>query len=382
MKGHIRKRGQSSWAIVLDLGRDANGKRRQKWHTVLGNKREAQRELTRLLHEMNTGAYVEPTRMLVRDYLEKWLAHAKSKVAGKTFERYEEIVRKHLIPALGHHPLAKLQPLQIQQYYAEALESARLDGKAGGLSAQTVLHHHRVLHRALRLAVQWLLLARNPADAVESPRPEPKQIPVLDEAEATTLLAALRDTRLYEPTLMALASGLRRGELMALHWQDVDLDAGKVIVRRSLQQTREGVTAKEPKSGKGRTVALPALAVRCLRTLKARQAETRLSLGPAYEDNGLVFARADGRVWEPNSFSSAFAAAVRKSGLPHVNFHALRHSHATILLKRGTNPKIVSERLGHARVGTTLDIYSHVLPGMQEEAARSIDAAFKAAIEP
>ena len=380
MKGHIRQRGKGSWAIVLDLGRDANGKRRQKWHAVHGTKRDAQRELTRLLHEMNTGAYVEPTRMQVRDYLEKWLAHARTKVAGKTYERYGQIVQQHLMPALGHHPLAKLQPLHIQQYYSDALENARLDDK-GGLSAQTVLHHHRVLHRALRQAVQWLLLARNPADAVEPPRPERKQIPTLDEREAAALLASLKDTQLYEPTLIALTTGMRRGELLALRWQDIDLDAGTVSVRQSLQQTREGVTVKEPKSGKGRTVALPAIAVQCLRRVKVKQAEMRLALGPAYQDSGLAFARTDGRMWEPNSFSSAFAAKVRRSGLPHVSFHALRHAHATILLKRGTNPKVVSERLGHARVGTTLDIYSHVLPGMQEEAAQRIDAALKGAID-
>ncbi len=380
MKGHIRSRGKRSWAIVLDIGQDAAGKRRQKWHKVHGTKRDAQRELVCLLNQMNTGAYVEPTRLLVRDYLADWLAHAKSKVSGKTFERYEEIVDKHLVPALGHHPLAKLHPLHIQGYYSDAVQNGRLDGK-GGLSAQTVLHHHRVLHKALQQAVKLLLLARNPTDAVDPPRPQRKQIRALDEDQAAALLKVLEGTRFYVPALLAVTTGMRRGELLALTWRNTDLEAGSVTVCQSLQQTNEGVSVKQPKSGKGRTVALPAIASEALRKHKATQAEERLLLGPSYTDNGLVFPRYDGQFWEPDSFTSSFAATVRKSRLPRVNFHALRHSHATILLKRGINPKIVSERLGHARVGTTLDIYSHVLPGMQEEAAQRIDTALRAAID-
>lgn len=380
MKGHIRSRGKGSWAIVLDVGRDAAGKRRQKWHAVHGTKRDAERELSRLLHEMNTGTYVEPTRLLVCDYLPKWLKHAKSKVSPKTFERYDEIVRLHLVPALGHYPLAKLQPLHIQDYYSEALQKGRVDGR-GGLSAQTVLHHHRVLHTALQQAVRLHSLARNPADAVEPPRPQRKLIRALDEKQAAALLDVLRRTDLYAPSLLALTTGMRRGELLALTWQDMDLKAMKVMVCKSLQQTNDGVSVKAPKSGRGRTVPLPLLAVEALREHRAGQAEERLRLGPDYTDNGLIFARYDGNFWDPDSFSSSFSAIVRKSELPYVNFHALRHSHATILLKQGINPKVVSERLGHANVGTTLDIYSHVLPGMQEEAAQRINTALRSAID-
>ena len=380
MKGHIRKRGQRSWAIVLDLGRDANGKRRQKWHSVKGTKRDAERELARLLNDLNTGGYVEPTRMLVRDYLEKWLEVARTKVAPKTYERYEEIVRLHLAPALGHHQLAKLHSLHIESYYAEALVSGRRNGR-GGLSAQTVVHHHRVLHRALKQAVQHLLIARNPCDAVEPPRPEKAEVRVVDEAQAAELLHSLKGTRLFAPTILALVTGMRRGELLALTWPDIDMENQVMSVRRSLQQTNEGVSVKMPKSGRGRTIALPPIAVEALSRHKAEQAQERLALGPAYENNGLVFARADGSAWPPDSFTSAFAAALRKAKLPHLNFHALRHSHATMLLKSGINPKVVSERLGHAKVGTTLDIYSHVLPGMQEEAAQRIDSALRKAIE-
>ena len=379
MRGHIRRRGKDSWAIVIDRGRDANGKRCQKWHTVRGTKKHAQRELAAMLHQMDTGSYVEPNKLTVCHYLDVWLRLTQTKVSAKTFERYDEIVRQHLIPALGHHLLNRLQPLHIETYYLNAQTNGRRDGN-GGLSAQTVLHHHRVLHNALRHAVQLLLHARNPADAVEPPRPLRPHVRTVDEEQSAVLLRALAGSRLHGPTLLALATGLRRGELLALTWANVDFDKALITVCQSLQQTNGGVSIKEPKSGRGRQLALPTFAVEALRAQRAQQAEERLLLGPGYVDNDLVFPRYDGSFWEPDSFTSSFAAAVRKSGVMAVNFHALRHSHATILLKQGVNPKVVSERLGHAKVGTTLDIYSHVLPSMQEQAAQGLDRAFRRAM--
>lgn len=379
MRGHLRRRSKDTWAIVIDLGRDANGKRRQKWHTVRGSKKNAQRKMAAILHQRETGSYVEPTKLTLSQYLEQWLEHIQTKVSAKSFERYEEIARQHLMSALGHHRLDGLQPLHVQSYYTEAQRSGRRDGK-GGLSAQTVLHHHRVLHKALRNAVQLLLLARNPSDAVEPPHPPKKQVRTVDEEQAVELLAALRGGRLHAITLLALATGMRRGELLALSWANVDLDGAVVRVCQSLQQTKAGVSLKEPKSGRGRQIALPPLAVEELQSHKATQAEERLLLGPSYTNNDLVFPRYDGAFWPPDSFTSSFAATMRKHGIRQLNFHALRHSHATILLKQGVNPKVVSERLGHAKVGTTLDIYSHVLPSMQEEAAQRLDKAFRVAL--
>ena len=293
----------------------------------------------------------------------------------------DEIVHLHLNPALGHHRLSQVQPLHIQTYYLDAQRTGRRDGK-GGLSAQTVLHHHRVLHKALRHAVQLFLLARNPSDPVEPPRPSKRQVRTLDEEHAVKMLAALRGSRLHAVTLLALTTGMRRGELLALTWANVDLGSAVMTVCQSLQQTNAGVSVKAPKSGHGRQIALPSLAVEALRAHKAMQAEERLLLGPSYKNNDLVFPRYDGEFWPPDSFTSSFAAAMRKHDMRQLNFHALRHSHATILLKHGVNPKVVSERLGHAKVGTTLDIYSHVLPSMQEEAAQRLDKAFRAALMP
>ncbi len=378
MRGHIRQRGQRSWAIVLDLGRDARGKRRQKWHKVAGTKRDAQRELTRLLRDLDTGTYVEPSQMTVGTYLEKWLRdYAKTNVSAKTFERYAEIARVHLIPALGHLPLARIQPLHIQDYYSVALESGRRDGH-GGLSAQTVLHHHRLLRAALRQALKWQLLGRNPADAVEPPRPKRPEMRVLDAAETGRLVASTKGTRLFLPVLLAVTTGMRRGEILGLRWKDVDLKKATLAVRRSLEQTKGGIQFKEPKTQKGRrVVALPEIAVDALRSHKTRQAKHRLLLGRVYENGDLVCAKENGKPTVPADLSKSFARLLGRleGDVPPIRLHDLRHTHATQLLREGIHPKVVSERLGHSTVAFTLDVYSHVLPSMQADAARSIDRA-------
>lgn len=377
MKGHIRQRGERSWAIVIDLGRDpATGQRRQKWHSVKGTKRDAQRELARLVHEYNTGAYVEPAKLSVSEYLQKWLAdYAQGRVAARTYDRYQEIVRLHLSPALGAMPLSKLQPLHIQAYYTRALKEGRLDGREGGLSPQTILHHHRLLHEALEQAVRWQLLNRNPADAVEPPRPERVEMHVLDPAGVSRLLVAAEGTRAYTAILLAVTTGLRRGELLGLRWEDVDLQRGVVSVQQTVQRSRSaGLHVKEPKTQRSRRlVTLPAMAVEALRKHRLEQQKQRFFMGHEYQDHGLVFPRLDGRPQNPDTFSKAFEVIVAKAGLPHIRLHDLRHTHATILLQQGVNPKVVSERLGHSTVNLTLDTYSHVLPGIQEEVAQKVD---------
>jgi integrase len=383
MKGHIRKRGRSSWALVFDLGRDAEGKRRQKWQTVQGTRKQAEAELARLLTEFNTGGYVEPTKMTLSVYLGRWLDdYATAAVSAKTLERYRSIIDGHVKPALGHVELTKLRPLQIQGFYSDCLRTGRKDG-TGGLSARTVWHFHRVLHNALGQAVKWQMLARNPVDAVVAPVPEEKEIMVLDEERTTELLSRLEGSRLYLPVIIALSTGLRRGELLALRWQDIDLDDATMSVAQSVEQTKAGLRFKPPKTRAGRRrVALPIFLIDVLRQHRTKQLEDRLRLGSAWLDNDLVLPLTDGSAWPPDTFSTLFATFIRRSGIRHLRFHDLRHSHATELLRRGVHPKIVSERLGHANIGITLDTYSHVLPDMQEDAARQIDEALRATIRP
>jgi integrase len=377
MQGCVRKRGKK-WVIIADVPRIADEPRRQKWFSGYATKHDAERDLARIMSEMYGGTFVEPANTTVAEYLRHWLdAYAAVNVSAKTLERYREIIERGIIPALGHVKLCKLSPSAIQAFYSKQMACGGMRG--GPLSARTVLHYHRVLHEALRHAVKWQLLARNPADAVEPPRPRATVVHALDEAECNTLMRVVKGTDYELPVFLAIFTGMRRGEILALRWAEVDLDRGVAMVTRTLQQTAEGLTFKEPKSAKSRRqIALSPDTVAKLKSHKARQAQARLLLGPGYADEDLVCAHADGKPVKPDGFTACFKQFVSRRGMTTLRFHDLRHTHASLLLKGNIHPKIVSERLGHATVGITLDTYSHLMPGMQEEAARSIDTALAA----
>jgi integrase len=244
-----------------------------------------------------------------------------------------------------------------------------------------VLHHHRVLREALNLAVKWQLMPRNPADAVEPPKPQRKEMRALDDAQMAWLLEVARGTRFHLPVLLAIAAGMRRGEFLALRWTDADLTKVTVMVNRSIKQTNEGVKFKSTKGERGRLVILPSIMIDALKDHLTMQEQQKARLGDLYIETGLICAREDGAIWRPDTFTSDFSDLADRAGLHGVRLHDMRHSHATQLLLQGVNPKIVNERLGHSTVGITLDSYSHVLPGMQEQAATKVDSALRDAIQ-
>lgn len=378
MKGHIRERSPGRWAIVLDLY-DETGKRKRKWHSFAGTKRQAQEECARLIAEMRGGTYVEPSKVTISQHLETWLDHMKSQVTPRTHERYSEIARKNIVPLIGSVPLTKLRPVQISDAYAKALASGRRDGK-GGLAPSTIIYMHRIIKQALAQAVKWGMLVRNPADAVKPPKAERAGLKTLDMPQTAALIEGLRGSRMLIPAMLAVLCGLRRGEIVALRWRHVDLEAGVLSIVESAEQTREGVRYKAPKSGKGRTVALSATVREELRQHRLRQAEELLSFGIRQDEATFVYAQEDGSPLQPRTLTHAWAKAIAKTDLPRIRFHDLRHAHATHLLQSGVHPKVASERLGHSCVGVTLDIYSHVLPGMQEDAASRVDEALQLAL--
>jgi integrase len=379
MKGYIRQRGKNRWQIVLDGGRAANGKRKQLYKTILGPKRLAHAALAQMHRDLQTGDFVEPNRLKTGEFLQRWLEDMRSRVSPKTWERYGLAVRRHIIPYLGERLLKKLEPLDLTALYTHLLEGGR--SKGGALSARSVRHTHVILRGALRQAVKWRLLTRDPSDAVSPPRPKRPEMRALTDAEMATLLEQAKGTRLHLPVLLAMSTGLRRSEIFGLRWCDVDFEASQLAVRQTLQEVRKRLYFREPKSAKSRrTVALSALVLDALKRQRAAQAAERLSLGAGYRDLDLVLAQWDGTPWKPESISTLFRAVVRRAGLGHVRFHDLRHSHATQLLRLGVPAKVVSERLGHATIGITLDTYTHVLPGMQEEAAKKVDVALRSAI--
>jgi integrase len=380
--GSIRERSPGSFELRYSLGTEAaTGKRREATVTVRGTRKDADKELRRLLKAIDDGQHVDPSRMTVREWLATWLASIREEVSPKTHERYAEIVNHYLAPALGNLPLTKLMPTHIQKCYSDLAEGGRRDGKRGGLSPRTRRHIHRILSGSLARAVEQQLIARNPCDVFRRrlPKVERREMATLTPEQSRRLLDAVRHSHIYWPVLLALATGMRRGEALALRWKNFGDNSGTVRIVESLEQTKTGIRFKPPKSGKGRAVTLPAFAVEELRRWKAEQAERLLNLGNQQTGNTLICARADGEPLQPQSLTHEFPRFLARLGpdFPRVSFHDLRHTHATQLLLAGVHPKIAQERLGHSTIATTMDIYGHVSDTMQEDAAAKIDAALR-----
>ena len=313
MKGHIRERSPGKWAIILDIHDPETGKRKRRWHSFRGTKREAQVECSRLISELRGGSYVDPTRETVGAFLERWLDHMKGQVSPRSHERYTELVRNNIAPPIGGLLIAKLAPAHISGAYAKALINGRLDGK-GGLSPATVVYMHRVLREALQQAVVWNVLARNPADAVKPPKVERKPMVVLDTTASVDVIEAARGKSLFVPILLGIFCGLRRGEMTALRWKSIDLDGAQLAVVAATEQTKNGCREKPPKSGKARTVALPALLVEELRQHKVSRRKPFLKLGVRLNGDCYVVAQPDGSPYQPRSLHPRHGAVHERAG--------------------------------------------------------------------
>jgi integrase len=381
MRGHVRERGKGNWYAVLSVRDPQTGKRRVSFISLpnCNGKREAQQECARIVTEMRNGAYVEPDKTTLAQFLERWLGQIKTQVSPRTYGRYCEIVHNNLVPALGAARLTKLRPEHISETYGKALARGRRDGK-GGLSSQTVHHMHTILKQALKQACVWRVITHNPADLVKPPKLERNEMRTIDTDQTAAMIEAARGTMMFIPILIGVLCGLRRGEVVALRWRSVDLENGQLSVVASTEQGRGGIREKETKSGKGRLVALPPMLVTELRRHRMQQAEWLLKLGVRLTDDHHVVTGEDGESIWPSSLTRAFRKFMHRHSLPQIRLHDLRHSHATHLLAAGVHPKIAQERLGHSSIGITLDLYSHVLPGMQEDAVAKVDAALQAAL--
>jgi len=340
------------------------------------NEREAKRAEARIITEMEQGTYINASKQTVREFLLEWLAGVRPTIRDRTFEFYSRIIHDYWIPQLGGKTLSKLTSAEIRTALAALLENGRKDGK-GGISRQSALHCRAVLKRALKQAVNDGKLPKNPADAVTSPTPERPEQKVLNEEETIKLLEAVKGTPMYIPVLLGVTTGMRRGEVLGLRWEDIDFQAGKLTVRQAAQQiVGDGGNGKgyeikldSPKTANSRrAISLPPFVIRELR--KHQQEQGRVF--------GLVNVTLDGEPIPPRAFTQRFKTVVRRAGIPDIRLHDLRHGHATQLLKEGVPAKIVSSRLGHSKVGITLDLYTHVMPGMDEEVAARLDAVYKA----
>lgn len=365
--GHHEDLGRGAWRLVANLPPvSVEGKRRYPRTTkVVSAKgiRAADKALADWLAELEAHDCTDPDRLTVGEVLRRWLAEdAKRTVRPKTYERYEQLVDKHLKPSLGPMHAAELTPADLSAFYAAKQEGGRLDGRDGGLSAQTCLHMHRVLHRAFQWAVYGDLMARNPAARVRKPPSPsgPRRRTWTDEQIAHAIELA-RPTMLFVPTVLAGWGGLRRGEICGLVWDDVLWDANAVVVRTSVEQTKDGLHDLPTKTRAGeRVVGLPSQAIDILRDHCTRQDEMKLAKGRRWNALGRVICRADGSPMPPNALSNRWSEwVVRKKLEPRISFHDLRHSHATILYHAGVRTTTVSERLGHSTPAITRAIYLH-----------------------
>jgi len=375
MRGTIKKRG-STYTIIIDIGSENSGKRQQKWYGGYKKKKDAERDLIKLLHQVETNTFINPEKITLGAYLKQWMTdYVESNLAPKTIEGYRVNIERHVIPSIGNITLQKLQPTHIQQFYNSKLLKGRLDGK-GGLSAKSVIYIHRNLREALNHAVKMQLIPRNVADLVEVPRQKVFRASFLNENQIQNLLKAFEATNMYIPVLLAVGLGLRRGEALGLQWKDIGFEDKTIAIMRSLLPSKGGLIFHEPKTEHShRVITASEGIINELVKQKEEHEKYKKLLGQAYNDKDLVCCLNDGSPINPASFSHSFSSALETYKLPHIRFHDLRHSNATLMLKHNISAKVASERLGHSNIGITLDLYSHVMKEMQEDAANKLDNA-------
>ena len=355
------------WAFKVDVA-PPGAPRDQKTRSGFATKAEAVAAMTRLQEAAADPTAVAPSAMTVGQWLNLWLPAMRGAVRGGSWVGYESVVRKHVRPALGPHQLQRLTRAPLRALYAQL--------EATGLNVKTVHNIALCVHKALADAVEEGLIARNPADGAHSlPRDRRAPMRTWSTEQVRAFLAHIADDRLAALWRVAATTGMRRGEILGLRWRDVDFEAGALSVAQARVRGPDGLTYGPPKTSAGRRrIDLGGETVAALREHRRRQAEER-SVLPVDRDEDLVFTRADGEPLDPDGLSGTFDRLAREAGLPRIRLHDLRHTVASLMLAEGVPAKVVQERLGHSSVMVTLDIYSHVAPGMQRAAAEALERA-------
>ena len=367
-EGSIYKQRDNLWAASITV-ETAQGRKRKYFYGK--TRKEVQEKLAAAAHERQQGTIVTAPNQTIEQFLTNWLMTHKSSVRPRTTERYEGFVRLHVVPVIGRVRLDKLSAQHVQTLYAQKLEE--------GLSPTTVNTLHMMLHRALKDALRWGLVARNVCDLVSPPRRAHYEFKSLSKEQAQKLLTALHGHNMEALFVLALTTGMRRGEILALKWQDIDFEQNMLQVRRIFTRSKgQRYLEAEPKTEKSRrSVALPAITTTLLKKHQASQQELRRQVGEYWQAHDLVFCTALGTPLNPNKVLERFKTVLKKAGLPAIRFHDLRHSAATMLLAMGVHPKVVQELLGHNQISMTMDIYSHVLPTMQKDAMSKMNDALQ-----
>jgi integrase len=366
-EGTISRRKDGRWEGRYYVPTEDGPKRK----VIYGKTRaEVSEKLTKALSDRANGIVYDNENITIGEYLDVWLKRSVyGSVRQSTYDRDTNLVNNHIKPVLGSLKLKKLNSAHVQNFYRNRLDT--------GLSASTVRKIHDILRRGLAQAVDWHLTQRNVADVVKPPRPVPKEIVALSTDETRRLLDAAAEDRLEALYMLAVHTGMRQGEMLALRWQDVDIENAVLSVRRTLTRRGGKVAFGEPKTKKSRrSIRLTPQAVDALRAHLERQLRDMEILGDHYQDQGLIFTTDTGAPINPSNLRQrSFTPLLKRAGLPHMRFHDLRHTCATLLLSRGVHPKFVQELLGHATIAITLDTYSHVMPSMGDATAKAMEDA-------
>ncbi len=380
MRGHIHKRVRKNaagketvrWYVVVDVGVDSNGRRKQQWHGGFDTRREAEVERAKLVNGLHSGSYIAPDRLTFGQWVtESWLPMIRTRIKPSTYDSYRSNMETHVLPAIGWRGLQQLTAPMLNTLYADLLSKG---GERGPLAPKTVRYIHTTIHKALADAVDAGVIGTNVAERAKPPRPgrvHAQRIECWEPEELSAFLAAVRGDRLEAAWRLAAMTGMRRGEVLGLRWADVDLEGARISIRNAIVTVAYEVLESSPKSHQARVVDLDPVTVEMLQAHRRRRCE---ELGRQPGERELVVCAEDGSPIHPQSFSQAFTRAIERAGLRKIRLHDLRHTHATIAVKAGVPVKVISERLGHESPAFTLKQYAHVVPGMQAEAARQIDA--------
>ncbi|OPY61676.1 MAG: Tyrosine recombinase XerD [Pelotomaculum sp. PtaU1.Bin065] len=374
-RGSIIKK-KDVYYCVIPFRDPITNKDRRKWIKVGTSEKEAERFLTELMYEANrNGGYVEPSKMTVKEFLEYWLQkYVKRNVRKNTQDSYETFIRAHIIPEIGHILLRKLHHIHIDDLLDKKLEGGRADGKAGGLSERSVKYIYSILHEAFAYAVKKEIMTINPTDKVTPPRQQKKKVIVWTTDEIQRFFEVARNNRFYTLFMLAISTGMRRGELLALSWRNIEFREGLGVINveytLSKKRTLQPVKTEESQ----RAVIITPAMVDLLKRHKKKQIEERLAAGQTYQDYNLVFCSKNGSPLNAeNIVKRYFYPLIKEANVRRITFHGLRHCSATIALAGDASMKIIQRRLGHTTIKTTGDIYTHPAIDAQYEVAATID---------
>ena len=389
MAGSIEKRGKNSYRLTVSEGFDLNGKPMIHRKTVHGTKKDAEVELAKFVTEVQNGLVIDGKSLKFSEFTEIWKRDYGSKeLAPSTYKRYCRMLETRLLPYFGHFYINKIKPTDIMKFYDLLEKDTQLVRKKGNngsktkkpLSGKTILEHHRLLRAMLHKAVYWQLIVANPAERVQPPKARKPKRRSYDDEQTKILLENLEllsseDTKYKVAIILTVFTGVRLGELMGLEWQDVDFKNGIISINRSSQYLSDmGVFTKVPKTESSiREIAIPEFIISLLEEYKLWYEEQKSIYGELWTDSDRLFVQADGKPMHPSTISKWFVKYVGQIGLPVINFHGLRHTNASLLVAQNVDIAVISARLGHAQISTTLDFYVHPLLSHNRKAGYALE---------